>query len=107
MTSCGNREEELTKRWRISPGPMTERRRGAVWEGWGLYVDRPIEMGYTERHGVGSTVSRSMDGKRGFGLSESEWQYKLRSLRELDEMLEEEGSSEEEDDVDSGDEMEE
>ncbi|KAK3216346.1 hypothetical protein GRF29_8g3027698 [Pseudopithomyces chartarum] len=106
MTSCEDREEELTKRWRISPGPMTGRKRGAVWEGWGLYVDRPIEMGYEERHGVGSTVRRSMDGKRGFGLSESEWQYKLRSMRELDEMLEEEGSSEE-DDSDAGDEMEE
>lgn len=97
MTSCSNREQELTKRWRITPGPMTAKARGAVWEGWGLFVDRPVELSYEERHGVGSIVSRSMDGKRGFGLSESEWKEKERRTRELDEMLEEDEEDSDED----------
>lgn len=43
------REEELTKRWRVSRGPMTRVDRGAVWEGWGVVVDKGVEMGVSER----------------------------------------------------------
>jgi hypothetical protein len=46
------REEELTKRWRVSKGPMTQRDRGAVWEGWGVWLDRGIEMGKEDRVGA-------------------------------------------------------
>ena len=95
MTSCANREQELTKRWRITPGPMTAKGRGAIWEGWAMFVDRPVELGYEERHEVGSIVSRSMDGKKGFGLSESEWKEKERRMRELEEMVEEDGEEDE------------
>ncbi|KAJ4315188.1 hypothetical protein N0V94_006067 [Neodidymelliopsis sp. IMI 364377] len=50
MTSdAKRREEELTKRWRVSRGPMTAVDRGAVWEGWGLYVDQEIAMSAVER----------------------------------------------------------
>lgn len=43
------RENEVTKRWRTSRGPMTSSDRGAVWEGWGVYVDKGIEMSVEER----------------------------------------------------------
>ena len=46
------REVELTKRWRVSRGPMTSCDRGAVWEGWGVYVNREIEMSAAEREGA-------------------------------------------------------
>ncbi|OAG07607.1 uncharacterized protein CC84DRAFT_1205041 [Paraphaeosphaeria sporulosa] len=89
MTGCGNREEELTKRWRSTPGPMTARCRGSVWEGWAVGVDKPVEMGYEERHGEGVVVSKSLDGRRGFGLSEQEWAYRERRRREVEEMIRE------------------
>lgn len=43
------RENDLTKRWRTTRGPMTSSDRGAVWEGWGVYLDRAIEMDADER----------------------------------------------------------
>ena len=43
------REEQLTKRWRVSRGPMTSHDRGAVWEGWAAYVDRDVAMTAAER----------------------------------------------------------
>lgn len=46
------REELLTKRWRVAPGPMTSFDRGAVWEGWGVYVDKGVEMSAVERVGA-------------------------------------------------------
>lgn len=45
----GARENDLTKRWRTTRGPMTSSDRGAVWEGWGVYLDRAIEMDADER----------------------------------------------------------
>ncbi|KAF9738746.1 amino acid transporter [Paraphaeosphaeria minitans] len=87
MTACDNREEELTKRWRSSPGPMTARCRGSVWEGWALVVDAPVEMGYEERHGEGVIVNQSLDGHRGFGLTAEEWEYREMRRREVEEMI--------------------
>ena len=80
---------------------MTARDRGSVWEGWGVGVDRGVKIGYEERHGVGGHVSRSLDGRRGFGLSEVEWERRERERREIDEMLDEEWDSEEEEDEDT------
>ncbi|KAF2801136.1 hypothetical protein K505DRAFT_380920 [Melanomma pulvis-pyrius CBS 109.77] len=50
MANHRDREEELTKRWRTSPGPMTETARGSIWEGWAVAVDRPIWMSPAERN---------------------------------------------------------
>lgn len=52
MTRTKNREMEHTKRWRTSPGMLTEVERGSVWEGWGLFIDRPIYMNKGERYGA-------------------------------------------------------
>ncbi|KAL1612413.1 hypothetical protein SLS60_000639 [Paraconiothyrium brasiliense] len=103
MTGCAVREEEVTKRWRVSPGPMTARERGSVWEGWGCYVDTAVDMGYEERQGPGAFIQKSLDGRRGFGLSEEEMAEKERKRREIDELL----AEEEEDVSDEGEEMEE
>jgi hypothetical protein len=46
------REEAVTKRWRASKGPMTQRDRGAVWEGYGVVLERGIGMEKGERQGV-------------------------------------------------------
>ncbi|KAF2635988.1 hypothetical protein P280DRAFT_473404 [Massarina eburnea CBS 473.64] len=52
MAGCSDREAEVTKRWRVSMGPMTERERGAVWEGWGVWVDKGIGICEGERRGA-------------------------------------------------------
>jgi hypothetical protein len=49
ISDAKRREEELTKRWRVSRGPMTAVDRGAVWEGWGVYLDQGIAMSAVER----------------------------------------------------------
>jgi hypothetical protein len=51
MVACEDREEDLTKRWRVSPGFATEKQRGAVWEGWGVQIDSRIEISENERKG--------------------------------------------------------
>ncbi|KAF2035468.1 hypothetical protein EK21DRAFT_54177 [Setomelanomma holmii] len=85
-TSPQAREDLMTKRWRASPGPMTQRDRGAVWEGWGVTLDRGMEMGAGERKGallsswlVDEGVDKRVD-------EEAE-----RRRRELEELMEEEG----------------
>ncbi|KAF1976105.1 hypothetical protein BU23DRAFT_60807 [Bimuria novae-zelandiae CBS 107.79] len=102
MAGCGDREEEVTKRWRTTKGPMTAIGRGSVWEGWGVTLDCPVEMGYEERHGAGVRVAKSLDGARGWGLSEEGMREKERREREIDELLEEceEDVSDEEDEED-------
>tara|TARA_R110002003_G_scaffold38_11_gene2378 strand:- start:10559 stop:13747 length:3189 start_codon:yes stop_codon:yes gene_type:complete len=92
-TERGEREEMVTKRWRVSPGPMTVRERGAVWEGWGVTVDRALEMGVLERQGA-LVRSWVVDGKKG-GDEEAE-----RRRRELEELMEEEGWDDEEEEMD-------
>ena len=97
MANCVNREEELTKRWRATPGPLTDRKRGAVWEGYGVYVDRGIEMARKERKGA--LVVSSVDGPvADVAKNEDEERRK-----EIEEMLDEEMGDESEL---SGDEME-
>ena len=58
------REELLTKRWRVAPGPMTSYDRGAVWEGWGVYVDKGVEMSAAERAGAFRINESSLDPER-------------------------------------------
>lgn len=50
--SAAERERELTKRWRVSPGPMTASERGAVWEGWAVELDRGVSLERDERLGA-------------------------------------------------------
>lgn len=51
-TGAPDRENHITKRWRVSPGPMTLRDRGAIWEGWAVALDQGIEMSAKERVGA-------------------------------------------------------
>jgi hypothetical protein len=83
MANCTDREDELTKRWRASKGPLTETARGAVWEGYGVYVDRAIEMSKEERKGA--LVLHSLDDPE----DDSEAEYRRRRKQEIDELLEE------------------
>jgi hypothetical protein len=88
------REEELTKRWRASQGPMTQRERGAVWEGWGVVLDRGIEMGKEDRKGAilkSWLVDEGVDEKKRGPEAERRW-------REIEELLEEEDWEEDWDD---------
>jgi hypothetical protein len=80
------REDDLTKRWRASQGPMTQRERGAVWEGWGAVLDREIEMGKKDREGAilsSCLIDEGVDGQRRGPEEERRW-------REIEELLEEE-----------------
>jgi hypothetical protein len=80
------REDELTKRWRASQGPMTQRERGAVWEGWAAVLDREIEMGKKDREGAilsSCLIDEGVDGQRRGPEEERRW-------REIEELLEEE-----------------
>ena len=79
-----DREDELTKRWRASKGPLTETDRGAVWEGYGVYIDSGIEMGPEERKGA--FVSAGVDGPLDDLLDEDA----RRRKKEIEEYLEEE-----------------
>ncbi|KAJ4988169.1 hypothetical protein SVAN01_06265 [Stagonosporopsis vannaccii] len=85
-TTPKGREEELTKRWRVTRGPMMSCDRGAVWEGWGVYVDRGIEMSASEREDA-------------LKLGEKFWPYKdvkeaERRRKEIDELIEEDDDNE-------------
>jgi hypothetical protein len=84
ISKSRNREYELTKRWRVTPGPMTATERGAVWEGWGVTVDRGIEMGEKEREGA-LNLNGCIDG-------EEEDVEKERRRREIEELLDREDS---------------
>ncbi|ORY08916.1 hypothetical protein BCR34DRAFT_603200 [Clohesyomyces aquaticus] len=54
MSSTQDREKELTKRWICSDESMREGNvgRGSVWEGWGVWIDRDVEMEENEREGA-------------------------------------------------------
>ncbi|KAF1839234.1 hypothetical protein BDW02DRAFT_487279 [Decorospora gaudefroyi] len=85
MTSSDAREDDLTKRWRVSKGPMTAMDRGSVWEGWAATIDRPLTLERQEREGamslsdvINHAVERRQDGE------------KARRRRELEELMEEE-----------------
>ncbi|OAK96011.1 hypothetical protein IQ06DRAFT_360341 [Phaeosphaeriaceae sp. SRC1lsM3a] len=59
-----HREASVTKRWRATPGPMSLRDRGAVWEGWGAVVDKGINMSAEEREGALAIGRRSKEEER-------------------------------------------
>lgn len=59
-----HREASMTKRWRATPGPMSLRDRGAVWEGWGAVVDKGINMSAKEREGALAIGRRSKEEER-------------------------------------------
>lgn len=86
MTGCDDREEELTKRWRATRGAMKARNRGAVWEGWGVRVDHPVEMTREERKGAVKL------GVKWIGEPEERDPDAERRKREIDELLEEDES---------------
>lgn len=77
------RERELTKRWRVSKGRMTGSERGAVWEGWGVEVDREVSLSREERSGA------VLHDRIIYGESEAD-KERERRRREIEEMLEEE-----------------
>ncbi|KAF3007926.1 hypothetical protein E8E13_011187 [Curvularia kusanoi] len=87
------REELLTKRWRVTRGPVTSCDRGAVWEGWGVFVDRVVEMSAAERADAlrnRAAVASKIDSDLGSGYDmgdeadEAKWRYK-----EMDELMDE------------------
>lgn len=90
--SSAAREENLTKRWRVSQGKMSAAERGAVWEGWAVGVDKEISMSREEREGAliyQDYISLGVD------MSEQ----RARRRKEIEELLEEEESWEYYDDV--------
>lgn len=88
------RERELTKRWRVTNGPMTETKRGAVWEGWAVVVDREIKITKPERTGVVlfDPLINGMD---------EAWLEKETRRRELEELMAEEEALDDSDDESS------
>ncbi|EUC46805.1 hypothetical protein COCMIDRAFT_91760 [Bipolaris oryzae ATCC 44560] len=94
------REREVTKRWRVSRGPMTESARGAVWEGWGVEVDRQIKMRREERMGA-VVLDSVIDGTKARDWEEERRQREMKTLLvdEEDEEDEEEEDEDEEDEV--------
>ncbi|KAH4928124.1 hypothetical protein HBI79_134220 [Parastagonospora nodorum] len=93
------REESLTKRWRVTPGPLTQIDRGAVWEGWGVSIDRPIGMTRAEREGVMRMRWVIDDGSERVRSVEEEEKWK-----EMEDFMDEEGEGW---DLEDDDEMEE
>ena len=83
MTESRNREEDLTKRWRATPGIMTQEERGSVWEGWAVTIDKTIGMDGEERKGAVVTVDLGPE-KVGEEAEEE------RRRREFEAMMEEE-----------------
>lgn len=71
---AADREQLLSKRWRVSPGMMTETDRGGVWEGWAVVLDAPIQMTAEERERAIKVRPLNLDARR---------------LKEIEEMLEE------------------
>lgn len=86
MRSSEDREAELTKRWRATTGPMTAKDRGAVWEGWGVTLDRGFEMDAQARKDAVVTnylVDLGVESKKEVDPEEAAvWQ-------EIEDMLEE------------------
>lgn len=99
MVGCEDREEEVTKRWRVTKGPMTERDRGSVWEGWGVVLDREIEMSGIERSGSGAMISYTINahGKdRRAGEEDAEMKRRRGEMEELIDGDEDNGDTMEE-----------
>lgn len=81
------REEDLTKRWRVSRGPMTSWDRGAVWEGWGVVVDRAVNLSQIERQGA---LRSEVKGSEGVDCGwSSDGDEVVRRQNEMDELMDE------------------
>jgi hypothetical protein len=63
---------------------MTQRDRGAVWEGWGVTLDRGIEMSKEEREGVMVSLRVVDDGMEKVRTEEEEERW-----REMERLMEE------------------
>jgi hypothetical protein len=89
MRSASNREEDLTKRWRVTKGPMTPVERGAVWEGWAVVLDTEVSLDRGERRGafLSSTLIDEGTGRNVDPEAE-------RVRREIEELLEEDEEDE-------------
>ncbi|KAI8934219.1 hypothetical protein NX059_008966 [Plenodomus lindquistii] len=83
MSTSRNREQELTKRWRTSKGPMTHINRGSVWEGWGVTIDRGIDMSAREREGA---LAHSAMIDEGVAVKSVDGETAMRK-REIEELL--------------------
>ncbi|KAF1849951.1 uncharacterized protein K460DRAFT_270192 [Cucurbitaria berberidis CBS 394.84] len=84
VSSSKNREQDLTKRWRVTKGPMTRFDRGAVWEGWAAVLDKGIEMSSQER--MGAVISSGLiDGgvKKKRDADEIERERRRKEIEEL------------------------
>ncbi|KZM20111.1 hypothetical protein ST47_g8771 [Ascochyta rabiei] len=89
------REELLTKRWRVSRGPLTALDRGAVWEGWAAYIDQDIKMSAIERKGamgrdVNGAAAKVEDGdvRDGYWPCSKDGEA-ARRRREMEELMDE------------------
>lgn len=99
MSSSKNREHELTKRWRVTKGPMTRVERGAVWEGWAATLDKGIEMSARERMGAvvsSDLIDEGVEKKKGRDEDEEERERRRKEIEELMDMDEDEESNDEE-----------
>jgi hypothetical protein len=101
MRSSTDRERDLTKRWRATKGPMTQRDRGAVWEGWAVCLDREIEMGAEERRGAflsSGLIDEGVHRKAGgVVVGTVDHEEVERRRREMEELMEEDEDEEMED----------
>lgn len=95
------REDKLTKRWRVSKGPMTATRRGAVWEGWGVVIDKEIKMRKEDRPDVMS-FQPVIDGPDQAYIEKEARRMELEALMEEEEEEEEmnDGGDDDDDDTD-------
>lgn len=84
MSNTRTREHDLTKRWRTSRGPTTLIDRGAVWEGWAVYVDKEIELSASERKGA--VLSSGLIDE---GVERKVDEEAMRRRREMDELMDE------------------
>ncbi|PSN68881.1 hypothetical protein BS50DRAFT_675166 [Corynespora cassiicola Philippines] len=87
--SVHDREKLHTKRYRVTQGPLTATKRGAVWEGWGVHVNKGIQMTPVNRKGA-NTVPKYVD--------DPEVLERRKRVDEYMKYLEEEGDGDDGDD---------
>ncbi|KAL6707217.1 hypothetical protein ACN47E_004764 [Coniothyrium glycines] len=90
-----DREKGVTKRWRVTRGAMSYVERGAVWEGWGVVLDREVCLSSGERRGAVVRVG-IVDSVGIVGDEEEE-----RRRKEVEDLVE--GDDEDDDDDNDGD----
>jgi hypothetical protein len=95
IMKCEDRETDLTKRWRTSPGMMTQRDRGAVWEGYAGTIDDEIWMSAEERTGAMLHNGIIDDGVEQTGTKDPELMERRRLVQEMLEYGENESSENE------------